>query len=88
MDHGTCRGIEGCYIFRDDTDVVDRLSKLRSDTATACLAWAMLPNRGAKETCIKLIGVQPGCQQGQTDCFGECMVSFANLKMTHLGGKR
>jgi len=47
LHHIICRGIEERRIFRDDADrdnFVKRLSTVVSETATSCLAWALMPN--------------------------------------------
>lgn len=47
LHHIICRGIERKKIFRDDRDrdnFLDRLGPILLDTATACFAWALIPN--------------------------------------------
>jgi len=47
LHHIIVRGIERKNIFRDEWDrnrLIDRLGSILSETATACYAWALLPN--------------------------------------------
>lgn len=47
LHHVIARGIEKRLIFRDDVDrndFLNRLAAIIDDTATRCLAWALLPN--------------------------------------------
>jgi REP element-mobilizing transposase RayT len=47
LHHIIARGIERKKVFRDDTDRVEfleRLAGILADTATGCLAWALIPN--------------------------------------------
>ncbi len=47
LHHIIVRGIERCKIFRDDDDRYDftkRLGGILEETATACYAWALIPN--------------------------------------------
>ena len=47
LHHIICRGIERRKVFRNDTDRVsflDRLGRILTESATFCLAWALMPN--------------------------------------------
>ncbi len=47
LHHIIVRGIERCKIFRDDDDrrdLIKRLGGILEETATACYAWALIPN--------------------------------------------
>ncbi len=47
LHHIICRGIERQRIFQDDQDrdnFLQRLSTIVTETATACCAWALIPN--------------------------------------------
>jgi len=47
LHHTMVRGIEGCKIFRNDTDrdnFLERLEKVIQETKTSCYAWALIPN--------------------------------------------
>lgn len=47
LHHIICRGIDRQAVFQDDRDrdnFVDRLSTIVTETDTACLAWALIPN--------------------------------------------
>jgi len=47
VHHIIIRGIERKAIFKDDFDrnnFLDRLGKILTESATACYAWALLPN--------------------------------------------
>ncbi len=47
LHHIICRGIERQRIFQDDQDrdnFLQRLSTIVTETATACYAWALIPN--------------------------------------------
>lgn len=47
LHHIICRGIERRDIFFDDRDrddFVSRLGAILTETATACYAWALIPN--------------------------------------------
>ena len=47
LQHIICRGIERRKVFSNDTDCVsflDRLDRILTESATSCLAWALIPN--------------------------------------------
>ena len=47
LHHIIARGINRQRIFTDDADrdnFLDRLGNILSETQTACLAWALIPN--------------------------------------------
>lgn len=47
LHHITARGIEGCSIFKDNTDhsnFLDRFGGIIKETNTICFAWALMPN--------------------------------------------
>lgn len=47
VHHIIVRGIERCVIFGDDTDrdrFIERLSRILTESATQCYAWALIPN--------------------------------------------
>ncbi len=47
VHHVMVRGIERGVIFRDDSDrdvFIDRLSRILTESATRCYAWALIPN--------------------------------------------
>jgi len=47
LHHIIARGIDGCEIFRDNTDrnnFLDRFGGIITETRTNCFAWALIPN--------------------------------------------